>query len=280
MSSRQIEYSTPDGLTLVADAWGDPQQRPVLLQHGGGQTRFAWGNTAAALADAGWYAISLDLRGHGQSDWDPAEDYSIDAYGRDTTAVVAQLGRPPVVVGASLGGLAALHAQGQVEGDLFAALVLVDVTPRLNREGAENIIRFMGANMEKGFADLDEVADSIAEYLPHRKRPTNLEGLKKNLRQHEDGRYRWHWDPAFVTSRRRLNPETGNRMLDAASRLRIPALLVRGRMSDIVTPETAQEFLDLVPHAKYVDVSGAGHMVAGDKNDAFCSAVVDFLGDL
>ena len=58
--------------------------------------------------------------------------------------------------------------------------------------------------MVEGFASLEEVADSIAEYLPHRKRPTNFEGLRKNLRMDDDGRYRWHWDPAFVTSRRRV----------------------------------------------------------------------------
>lgn len=276
----RLELSTADGLALTADAWGSPRDRPVLLQHGGGQTRHSWGRTAAALAAAGWYAVSLDLRGHGDSAWDPEQDYSLDAYARDTTAVVEQLGAPPVVVGASLGGLAALRAQGDAAADLFAALVLVDVTPTLNREGAENIIRFMAANMEEGFADLDAAADSIAEFLPHRKRPSNLEGLSKNLRRGEDGRYRWHWDPGFVRSRRRVTGAEREPLVDACRRLRMPTLLVRGRMSDIVTPETAREFLELVPHARFVDVTGAGHMVAGDSNDAFTDAVAAFLRDL
>ncbi len=274
------EFESHDGLTLVADTWGDAGARPVLLQHGGGQTRYAWGNTASELASAGWYAISLDQRGHGDSAWDPGEDYSLDAYARDTAAVVTQLGRAPAVVGASLGGMAALRATDFSEGALFTALVLVDVTPTLNRSGAENIVRFMGANMHEGFASLEEAADSIADYLPHRKRPTNHDGLRKNLRLHDDGRYRWHWDPAFVKSRKNMSARTDNPLLGAARRLRIPALLVRGRMSDLVTPETAQEFLELVPHAEFVDVSGAGHMVAGDKNDIFSKAVVDFLAAL
>jgi len=280
MSARRIELSTKDDLVLVADAWGDPGDRVVLLQHGGGQTRHAWGGTAERLAKAGWYAVALDLRGHGDSAWDPNADYGLDAYAADTLEVLRQLGGTPVVVGASLGGLAALRAQGRTEGEVFSALVLVDVTPRLNREGTDNIIRFMAARMEEGFATLDEVADSIAEYLPHRRRPSNLEGLKKNLRLDEDGRYRWHWDPAFITSRRRVSPDSAESLLTATARLRVPTLLVRGRMSDIVTEETAREFLDLVPHAEYVDVSGAGHMVAGDRNDIFCDAVVDFLSKL
>lgn len=280
MKPRKLEFSTPDGLTLVADAWGDPAARPVLLQHGGGQTRYAWGNTARRLAESGWLAISLDLRGHGESHWDPGKDYSLDAYARDTATVAEQLGRPPVLVGASLGGLAALHAIGLAAEEPFAALVLVDVTPTLNQEGADNIIRFMGAKMHEGFADLDEVADSIAEYLPHRKRPSNYEGLKKNLRLHDDGRYRWHWDPAFVTSRRRVTGGERNPLIEASRGIRMPVLLVRGRMSDLVTMENAREFLGLVPHAKFVDVSGAAHMVAGDRNDAFSDAVAQFLAEL
>jgi pimeloyl-ACP methyl ester carboxylesterase len=273
-----LEFTTADGLRLVADAWGDPSARPVLLQHGGGQTRHSWGSTAADLAAAGWRAISLDLRGHGDSQWDPQEDYGLDAYARDTRAVLSQLNRPTVVVGASLGGLAALRAHGTGAAELFAALILVDVTPTLDRSGAERILQFMGARLADGFADLDEVADSIAAYMPHRRRPANLEGLKKNLRLGADGRYRWHWDPAFVTSRRRVSGAERDPLIAASRDLRIPTLLVRGRMSDIVTLETAREFLELVPHAEFVDVSGAGHMVAGDSNDVFCDAVLRFLG--
>lgn len=275
--ARSVTFVTADGLTLVADAWGDTQARPVLLQHGGGQTRHAWGGTARTLAALGWYAVSLDLRGHGDSDWAPEENYGIDAYAGDTISVARSLSSPPVVVGASLGGLAALLAQGEAEENIFAALVLVDVTPRLNREGTETILNFMSANMDDGFASLDDAAAAIASYLPHRKRPATPEGLAKNLRLHADGRYRWHWDPAFVSSKRRVTARDPARMLEASKRLRLPTLLVRGRMSELVTPEAAAEFLALAPHAEFVDVSDAGHMVAGDRNDVFTAAVADFL---
>ena len=57
-------------------------------------------------------------------------------------------------------------------------------------------------------------------------------------------------------------------------------MLVRGRLSDLVSEETAREFLELQPDARLVDVSDAGHMVAGDRNDVFTEAVAGFLAEL
>jgi len=134
-----------------------------------------------------------------------------------------------------------------------------------------------------GFDTLDEAADAIAEYNPHRPRPKDLSGLAKNLRQRADGRWAWHWDPRFVSGRFGSPDETRSsltdphRLEDAAKSLTLPVLLVRGRMSDLLSEEGAQALLDIVPQARFVDVAGAGHMVAGDKNDVFNSAVVDFL---
>jgi pimeloyl-ACP methyl ester carboxylesterase len=274
-------FATPDGLTLVADAWGDPRRPAVLLAPGGGQTRHAWGGTAKDLAVKHWYAVCVDPRGHGESDWAPDGNYEISAFARDLAGIARRFSPAPVLVGASLSGLAGLVAQGEAESTVFSALVLVDVTPRLDPKGAEEIVAFMRANVEDGFATLEQAADTIAAYIPHRQRPTDLSGLEKNLRRGSDGRYRWHWDPKFVNGKTRPSAaQEPERLLAAARALRIPTLLVRGRMSNLVTPEAAREFLDLVPQARYVDVSDAGHMVAGDRNDAFTAAVVGFLGSL
>jgi pimeloyl-ACP methyl ester carboxylesterase len=278
-------FETREGLKLVADTWGDPSHSPVLFAHGGGQTRHAWGNTARALGDNGWYTVSIDQRGHGDSAWAPNGDYRFDVFAEDLIDVAAALPKPPVAVGASLGGGSALIAEGEKMADAdqgpFAALILVDITPRVEQKGVDRIMNFMTSNLEHGFATLDEAADSIAEYLPHRPRPKDFTGLAKNLRLGDDGRYRWHWDPLMMTGRERIDPkERVSRMNSAASRLRLPTLLVRGGASDLVTVEAAEEFRALVPHAQYADVTGAGHMVAGDRNDAFTSAVTEFLGTL
>jgi non-heme chloroperoxidase len=276
---RTVRFRIAERLTIAGDAFGDPGAPPVVLLHGGGQTRHAWGGTAAALAEHGWHALALDLRGHGDSDWAPDHDYRIDAFANDLRAVAAALGRPVVVVGASLGGMAGLLAAGEPPPMDAAAVVLVDIVPRIEPAGVQRIIAFMTANPD-GFASLDEAADAVAGYLHHRPRPRDLDGLRKNLRLGADGRYRWHWDPHMMAGERRVNASRSPERLEhAAAALRAPLLLVRGRMSDVVSEEGARALLAVVPSACYVDVSGAGHMVAGDRNDRFTKAVVTFLSD-
>jgi len=277
---RPCRFRGHDGLGLVGDVRGDDDGDTVLLLHGGGQTRHAWGGAADALADAGCRAISLDQRGHGDSQWAPDGNYGVSTYARDLSAVLAQIGRPTAVVGASLGGLAAMMSQGRFRDGGATALVFVDVTHRLQPAGVERIVEFMRAKPD-GFASLEEAADLVAGYLTHRPRPKDTKGLEKNLRLGEDGRYRWHWDPMFLErgpgAEFKTREDYLSSMRDAVSALSVPILLVRGALSDIVSEEAAQEFLRLAPHAEFVDVGGAAHMVAGDRNDAFTGAVVDFL---
>ena len=266
-----------DGVTIAGDAFGDPTDPPVILLPGGGQTRHAWGGAAQRLAADGWYALALDLRGHGESDWAPDADYRLETFVSDLHAIAEHLHQPPAVVGASLGGITSLLAQGECERQRFAAIVLVDIAPRMEPDGVQRIVGFMRAHLD-GFATLEDAADAITEYLPHRPRPKELSGLTKNLRRGADGRYRWHWDPQFVLGPKGPNgTQQADRLLAAAQRLRIPTLLVRGQMSEIISEAGAAEFLAAVPHAKYVDVSNAGHMVAGDRNDVFAEAVIEFL---
>jgi non-heme chloroperoxidase len=276
---RRVTFRGEEGVTLAGDAYGDPRGQAVILLHGGGQTRHAWGDTAAALGRAGYYAIALDGRGHGESDWSPSGSYTIDFFIADLKHVVAALGAQPVLVGASLGGLTSLLGEGEAPG-LARAVVLVDIATTAKLEGIRRIVDFMSQKPE-GYASLEEVADAIAAYQPQRKRPPNLNGLAKNVRRGDDGRYRWHWDPKFL---RRSTPEASplrpERLRAAAQALTVPALLVRGKLSDVVGEDEAKQFLEHVPHAKYVDVSGAGHMIAGDNNDHFTAAVLAFLREV
>jgi non-heme chloroperoxidase len=264
------------GVEIAADEAGPSGGPPVLLLHGGGQTRGAWGGAVNEGARRGYRMISLDLRGHGESGWAEDGDYSVEALAQDLALIVEQLGEPPVVVGASLGGLTGLAYAG--EGGDVRALALVDVAPRIELEGVRRIGDFM-TSAPNGFADLDEAADAVARFLPHRPRPKDTRGLMKNLRRREDGRLYWHWDPRMLTPGDQRMPDM-TRLRDAARRLTVPVLLVRGGMSDVLTPEGVEDFKGLVPHTEFVDIAGADHMVAGDRNDAFNAAVFDFLSRL
>ncbi|MCY0095115.1 alpha/beta fold hydrolase [Hoeflea ulvae] len=285
-----VEFQGAAGNRLAADRHepkGSGHGNPVLLLHGGGQTRHAWGGAARRIADAGHTAFTVDQRGHGDSAWLDDKAYAVSDYAADAVAlcraITAQTGKPPVLVGASLGGLSGLLAAGQGDPDLLAGLVLVDVTPHMDPDGISRIQGFMAERMRDGFATLEEAAAAIAAYLPHRPQPRSLAGLAKNLRIGSDGRHRWHWDPAFIDGPRTINAggeAVQDHLVAAAKGLKIPVLLVRGQQSELVTEEAVVAFRKMVPHAGYVDVSGAGHMVAGDRNDAFNDAVMAFLDQL
>ena len=268
-----------EGVRIAGDSWGDPSGPLVVLQHGGGQTRHAWRGAGETLGQAGYYAVAIDARGHGDSEWAADGNYERDIMIRDLARVVEQLDRGrPILVGASMGGNTSLAAIGEDQVEA-RALVLVDIAPRIRSEGTKKIGQFM-SQKPNGFDSLEEVAEAIANYQPHRKRPRNLDGLAKNIRLGDDGKYYWHWDPRYRRRPYMTKDEirARTRRLEAcASRLDIPTLLVRGGLSDVLDEAGAQAFLDLVPQAEYVNVTDAAHMVAGDRNDAFGVAVIDFL---
>lgn len=278
------------GNNLIGDRYGNGERGAILL-HGGGQTRHAFAGSAAAIAAAGWTAFTVDQRGHGDSDWIADGSYRLSDFADDAAKISAtvtrRFGMPPVLIGASLGGMAGMVAEGNAMKrglpSLFSALVLVDVTPRIDPDGAARIHRFMRARAREGFASVEEAADAVAEYLPHRPRPSSTEGLRKNLRLRDDGRWRWHWDPRFFDGPQPLIQKPGEQeavRTEAARHLRLPVLLVRGGSSELVQEEHVREFMNLVPHAQFADVAGARHMVAGDRNDEFSAAILDFLDGL
>jgi pimeloyl-ACP methyl ester carboxylesterase len=264
-----------NGLRLAGDSWGREDHPLVVLLHGGGQTRHAWRGTGETLAAAGYRAVAFDARGHGDSGWDADGIYGPDAMVADLRCVVEALDDDhPILVGASMGGATSLVAIG--EGDVDAsAIVLVDIAPRIEVAGRARIAAFMEQSPD-GFESLEEVAAAISRFQPHRPAPRNLDGLAKNVRIGADNRYYWHWDPAFRTANR--DPKgTAARLESCAARLSLPTLLVRGGLSDVVSDEGARSFLEVCPQAEYVNVAGATHMIAGDRNDIFTGAVIDFL---
>jgi pimeloyl-ACP methyl ester carboxylesterase len=273
----EFKSSKPE-VTLVADYWPG-ELTPVILAHGGGQTRHSWGQTAAAIAEIGHAVYSIDQRGHGDSDWDPDGDYRFTDYGADAVAVLDQLDQPAIWVGASLGGMAGMLAADDL-AESMRALVLVDITAQPALGGVDRILTFMATTSQTGFTSLEEAADVVAAYQPGRLRTKNLDGLRKNLRLGDDGRWRWHWDPAFMSVRGDDDQDHVTRhekLVHAAKGLECPVLLIRGRKSDLVTDAEVGEFMATVPHANYVDVVDAAHMVAGDVNDVFTAAVLEFL---
>ncbi len=276
---RTVEFSGVGGITLIADEWNrgtDGAGRPsVLMLHGGGQNRHSWKSTGQILADQGLHVVALDSRGHGDSDRAPNADYEVETLTADVLQVIAAIGRPVMIIGASMGGLTGILAAHRAGPANVTRLVLVDVVPRFEKGGSARIRDFMISGLD-GFESLEQAADAVAAYLPYRDKPRSPEGLKKNLRL-RDGRWYWHWDPAFMT-KPGDDPELRTESFEqAAKSLTIPVLLIRGKLSDVVSPEGVRHFLASVPRAEFVELSNAGHTAAGDDNDAFSDAVVKFV---
>jgi pimeloyl-ACP methyl ester carboxylesterase len=278
VASRVFQFDG-SGASLTGERWAGGENGIVVLLHGGGQTRHSWGRTAERLASSGWTAVALDLRGHGDSEWAPDQDYETAAFVGDLLAYLEPLNEPAVLVGASLGGITSLIVAGE-HPELVRALVLVDVVVQLEAAGVDRIEAFLNARPD-GFESLEEVAAAIAAYNPIRQRPTNLDGLRKNVRRGDDGRWYWHWDPAFMRAGSRPRRHIARLRLEgAAEQLSLPTLVVHGGRSDVVSDEGVRDMVRRVPHAQVVDVAAAAHMVAGDDNDVFTAALDRFLAEL
>lgn len=266
------------GLSLAADMGGDPTAQPILLLHGGGQTRLSWRKTLEMLVSHGYYVISLDARGHGDSQWSPEGDYSLDALAHDLLDVIAAVPKKPIVVGASMGGLTALCAVGLGGSARVHSVILVDVVPGLDADGSQHIVDFLQGHLD-GFDSLEQVADVVSSFNPHRPRPKDISGLMKNLRLGKNDRLYWHWDPVFFTAWDQADSTTlvRDRLYDICDVSSVPVLLVRGMYSNVVTDQGVAEFRKHVPHLEVFEVGGAGHMITGDQNDIFNEGVLTFI---
>jgi len=270
-----LRHTVDDGIELVADVGGEPGAPCVVLMHGGGQTRFSWQGAMQQLINTGYRVINFDARGHGDSAWAGVGGYSLGRNARDLAHLISEVPGAVALVGASLGGATALRAMA--DGMRPAAVVLVDIVPRPDPQGVQRIRDFMLAKPE-GFASIEDAADAIAAYNPHRPRTTDRTGLMRNLRVRADGRLRWHWDPAFLG---REVPVELAELHDTIEGARlggdVPVLLIRGMSSDVVSQRGIDDLCDALPRLEVFNVPNAGHMVAGDRNDVFNQGMLAFL---
>ncbi len=263
-----------DGLELVGEAFGDPAAPPVLFFHGGGQSRSAWRGSARIVGDAGFYGVTFDLRGHGESDWAADGDYLLDAYGRDVERLLQQFERPVTLVGASRGGQASLVG-GSRHPDRVRLIMLADVAPLMRDHGIDGIRGFF-AEGAAGFGSLDQAADSLAHHLDQ-PRIDDASRLARSMRQDAAGRWHWRWDPATGHADFLHPPSEGEAILAAAARVTSPIVLVRAELSHLLTDEGVARFQKLAPQMQVVTAMGVGHMFTADRNDGFAAELLDWL---
>lgn len=281
-------FARSGSLRLHYLAWGPVTAPAVVVLHGGGQTAYSMEEVGADLGEAGYHAIVPDLRGHGDSDWSPDAEYDPDDHATDVIALLDAHGiERATLVGQSLGGLVAAAAAG-LAPERADALVLVDIGAKLERQGVKRIVGFLRSH--ESFASLEEAAEVIAGYNKRRApSPQRIANLARNMRQGEDGRWRWKYDlRGLVATPDRDAPDdpaAGEAamarmrasMERAAARITCPAVVLRGAESDVLSDEGASEMQQLLPGAEVVVVDEAGHIVAGDNPRSTAEAVVRLL---
>jgi pimeloyl-ACP methyl ester carboxylesterase len=267
--------------------WGHAGLPAVVCLHGGGQTAYMYEQLGAGLAGR-YHVLAWDSADHGDSDpflEGPALDGPVDRYAlaADAGPLCAEFGiSRAVFVGASMGGIVSVTIAA-TRPDLVGGVVLLDVGHRLEPAGVERITAFLARH--ESFADLDEAAAAIAEYLPGR--AVTRGRLTRNLRQRGDGR--WVWKHGLGRRIRATGApiDAGERakavvegLDDDLRQLQRPTLVLRGSESDVLSEAGADELVELLPDARYARISGAGHLAAGDNPESFVSLVARFLDEI
>jgi len=258
--------------------WGNPGMPPIVLLHGGHQSAHSWDLVSLYLAQR-YRVLALDQRGHGDSEWPRDAEYSNDAMSRDAEAFIAALDlRRPVLIGHSMGGRNALLLTRR-NPSLLRALAIVDVGPELSDRGREVIAGFVQANQE--FDGLEQFVENVRQYDPYRSREHIERTVRYNMLQRADGKYISKCDatPRRLGLVRGSGPQE-NITLDDAREFDLPALLVRGANSRILTPEAAERFRAALPRGTLVTVPDCGHNVHGQNTKGFIAAIDGFLDAL
>lgn len=258
--------------------WGAPDAPPVVLMHGGHQSAHSWDLVSLHLAQR-YRVLALDQRGHGDSEWARDVSYGNHEMSLDAEAFITAMRlRRPILIGHSMGGRNAMLLARR-NPSLLAAMVIVDVGPELSEKGRAAIAGFVQTNQE--FDDLEHFVQNVRQYDPYRPREHIERTVKYNMLERADGKYVSKCDsnPRRLGIMRGSLPQETLTLQDTAA-FDLPALLIRGANSTILTQDAAERFAGALPQGSLVTVPDCGHNVHGQNTKGFIAALSPFLNCL
>lgn len=268
-------YIRVGGLRLHYLDWGGAGLPPMVFLHGGALTAHTWDLVCLALRKD-FHCIALDQRGHGDSDWAEDADYSIGAQLADTKGFVDELGLDKfILVGMSLGAINSL-AFAIAHPERLNALVIIDAGPEMRRPGSSRIRDFV--NDSEDLVTVEAIIERALKFNPRRDPTILRRSLMHNLRQQEDGTWKWKYDRRRF---QRLDHEAHRAeragLADGLARIACPTLVVRGGESDVFHEEDAERLVARLPDARRVTIPRAGHTVQGDNPKDLVAELRRFL---
>lgn len=259
-----------NGLRFHYLEWGDSSNPTVLMLHGVSQQAHSWDFISLPLS-TDYHILSLDQRGHGDSDWADDSDYTLDAMNADLDLIVPALGLDSGkfhLMGHSMGGRNSFVWASRHPGAL-KSLTVVDTGPETIQRGRRRIQQFQ--KLPDNLDTLDEFADRIQEYTG-RTREQVLGALKYSIREGKDGKWTWKYDRVIRERGRQDGPWSPEQLWECWRRIDCPTLVTRGDRSDVFADDVLQRMGREIADCTTVTVSNAGHLVQGDNPPEFLAA--------
>ena len=264
---------TAGGLRFHYLDWGTKGKQPILFLHGALQQGHSWDFVSLSLC-ADYHVLALDARGHGESQWAPDSNYSLDAHQQDLDSFVEALGLEQfILVGHSMGGRNA-YVYASRRPDRVKALGIVDTGPQVRPQGEGRIRRFR--ELPDELDSFQEFATRVREYTGRSLEQT-LGALKYSIRQRPDGKWTWKYDKLLRAPGFRPESWPEEELWECLGRIRCPTLIIKGGESDIFAPEVLERMLQVIPQSFGEVVPRAGHLVQGDNPADFLKALRTLL---
>ncbi len=271
-------FETINGLKLHYVDWGNehatPQTTPIVCLHGL-RAYGHWFDEFAQVVKDRYRVLALDQRGRGETDWAPDGNYTREAYVSDVEAFVDTLQLDKVIlVGHSMGGLNAIHYTAR-HPDRVLALCVLDIGPEVDPVGMQRMRTELGET-PAGFDSRQEAKAFLKQRHPKASEENRQTRLKWMLKEGSEGKIEWRIDQAIFDPN--LRPDPVEETWALLKKIQCPTLIVRGGVSDVLTVDTCEKMVELIPRSQWVEIPNAGHMVIEDNPVAFNAAMLDFLG--
>lgn len=251
----ELPEATDSGMAPVNDiemyyaTYGDPENTPVLLIHGGLGNADHWVNQIDAFLAEDYYVITADSRGHGRSTMSE-QQIGYDLMTSDYLALLDFL------------EVDAVHLVGFSDGGIIGLNIAINNPDRLMKlvaYGANYTIDGVRSDVDDSERFNEYVEMIVVEYLEMSPNPDNLDPFIENISN------MWATEPAF----------TEEEMMG----IELPVLILDGIEEEAIYSEHALEMAKLIPNADLVLMSGVGHFAMWDKTEAFNKIVLDYLAD-